>query len=237
MKEKDLYAPIKTLFESLGFQVYGEVNGVDAVATRGEDTIAIELKKDLNLHLIAQGAYRQRLTDHVYIAVPRPSQKVMKGIAYKDKVYLLRRLGIGLIFVATSQEPYHASIILEPNLLDIKACQSQSKRKKIALRNEISGRHMDYNLGGTRGKIMTAYKESAIRVLAAMADGEVHSSKNIRYETGNPKATTILYANHYGWFKRVGQGQYTLSTKGKKAVDEHSHYINLYQGKSESDSI
>lgn len=229
MDEKDLYQPVKNLFESMGFLVRGEVNSVDAVATRDEDIIAIELKKSLNLHLIAQGAYRQRLTDHVYIAVPTPTPKSMRGTAYKDKVYLLRRLGIGLIFVTTEKEPWTAKIILEPNLLDIKASQSRTKRKKLALQKELNGRHMDYNQGGTRGPIMTAYREAAIKILAAMADGRDHFSKDIRLATGNPKATQILYANHYGWFKRVGQGQYTLTAKGRRALKEYSHYIELYE--------
>ena len=99
MDEKDLYQPVKDLFESMDFEVKGEVKDVDVVARRDRMVVAIELKKDLSLHLIAQGAKRQRLTDYVYVAIPTPTPKVRKGTVYKDKLYLLRRLGVGLIHV------------------------------------------------------------------------------------------------------------------------------------------
>lgn len=228
MEEKDLYLPVKTLFTSLGFTVHGEVKTVDVVAIRDDLVVAIELKKDLSLHLIAQGAYRQRLTDHVYIAVPTPTKRSLKGAAYKDKVYLLKRLGIGLIFVTFSKKKNTSTIILEPNLLDIKASQSRNKKRKLALQTEIANRHTDYNLGGSRGKIMTAYKEASIRLIGHMADGATYESRHLRKLTGNPKATKILYNNYYGWFKRVDQGRYALSPLGLKAIKDNEHYLTMY---------
>ncbi len=228
VEEKDLYLPVKNLFTTLGFNVHGEVKSVDVIAMREDLIVAIELKKDLNLHLIAQGAYRQRLTDHVYIAVPTPTQRIQKGAAYKDKVYLLRRLGIGLIFVTFTKKNAKAKILLEPNLLDIKASQSRNKRRKIALQKEIANRHTDYNIGGTRGKIMTAYREAALRLLALMADGKTYESRELRKLSGNPKATKILYNNHYGWFNRIDKGQYALTAIGLKALKEYEPYLIMF---------
>ena len=228
MEEKDLYLPVKKLFTTLGFDVHGEVKTVDVVAMRDDLVVAIELKKDLNLHLIAQGAYRQRLTDHVYIAVPTPTQRVLKGMAYKDKVYLLRRLGVGLIFVTFTKKTAKAKIILEPNLLDIKASQSRSKRKKLALQKEIANRHTDYNIGGTRGKIMTAYREAALRLIVFMADDQTYTPKELRQLSGNPKVTQILYNNYYGWFERTGRGQYVLTALGHKAMTEYKSYLIMF---------
>ena len=227
MEEKDLYLPVKELFESLDFEVYGEVKTVDVVAQRDDLLIAIELKKDLNLHLIAQGAYRQRLTDHVYIVIPTPSSRVQRGSAFKDKVFLLRRLGIGLIYVTLSPKPHTARIILEPNLLDLKASQSRHKRRRVALKKEIAQRHSDYNVGGTRGSIMTAYKEAAIRLLIVFGDGALHTNKELRETTGITKTTAILNKNYYGWFQPIRRGTYTISSKGMDALKKHEAFIQL----------
>lgn len=228
MEEKDLYLPVKKLFEGLDFEVYGEVKTVDVVAQREDLIVAIELKKDLNLHLISQGAYRQRLTNHVYIAVPTPSTRIQRGNPFKDKLYLLRRLGIGLIYVSTSKKPYHAKIILEPNLLDILASQRKNKRRRLALQKEISERHCDYNLGGTRGRIMTAYKEAALRILMVYSDQAIHTTKEIKEITGIKKATVILYKNYYGWYDRLGTGTYIINQSGLKALKDYKSFIDMF---------
>lgn len=227
MEEKDLYLPVKELFVSLDFQVYGEVKTVDVVAQREDLLIAIELKKELNLHLIAQGAYRQRLTDYVYIAVPTPTSRVQRGNPYKDKVFLLRRLGLGLIYVSLSRKTHTAKIILEPNLLDLKASQSRHKRRRVALQKEIAERHSDYNIGGTRGAIMTAYKEAAIRLLVACKDGNVHTTKELRASTGIQKSAAILNKNYYGWFQNITRGTYAITPVGQLALKEYDAFIQL----------
>ena len=47
MEEKDLYSPVKTLFESMDYKVQGEVRTVDVVAQKDDHLVAIELKKRL----------------------------------------------------------------------------------------------------------------------------------------------------------------------------------------------
>lgn len=227
MKEQALYQPIKTLFEHMGYSVYGEVKTIDVVAKQGTTVLAIELKLEFSLTLIAQGTYRQKLTDFVYLSIPKPTTKVMKGHVYKDKINLLKRLGLGLIFVQTSKEPYTAHIILEPSLTNIKIQQTRNKHKRTALLNEIKNRHSNFNIGGTRGKIMTAYKEAMLGILVYFKDGKSHTTKEIRTVTGNKKATRMLYDDHYNWFIKEDKGCYMINQNGKDALKEYKEVIKI----------
>lgn len=225
MEEKDLYLPVKNLFESLDFTVKGEVKDVDVMAKRDHMVVTIELKKEFSLHLIAQGAKRQRLTDYSYVAIPKPTAKVLKGTVYKDKIYILRRLGVGLIHVTFNKKSSSAKIVLDPNLIDIKQSQRNSKRKRTALLNEFRERKHDYNVGGTRGKTVTAYRLVNLRILVALRDGQPHTTKEIVEATHNKKATSIMYKNFYGWFDRVGRGTYTITPLGIEALKQYKDVI------------
>ena len=70
MPETDLYMPVKTLFENMGYSVKAEVLDADVLAVKDGETVAIELKLSLNLDVIVQAALRQKVADKVYIAVP-----------------------------------------------------------------------------------------------------------------------------------------------------------------------
>lgn len=225
MKEQDLYLPVKILFESMDYSVYGEVNSVDVIAKHGPLLVAIELKKEFSLHLIAQGAQRHKLTDFVYIAIPKPTSKVIRGSIFKDKLFLLKRLGIGLILIDTKKSPYTASIYQEPSLIDIKATQTKNKKKRTAVLKEIKERHGDYCIGGTRGKIVTAYREQSLQILHGLRDGLPHTCKEIREFTHNKKATNIMYKNHYHWYKNIEKGVYQISDLGKSALVEYDPII------------
>lgn len=227
MKEQDLYLPIKTLFESMGYEVKGEVKTVDVVAKCDKTIVAIELKKDFTIPLIAQGALRQKLTDFVYVAIPKPSAKVQKSKLFKDKIYILKRLGIGLILVDLESKKQRAKILQEPILTDIKAQQQRNKKKRAALLRELRERHNNFNIGGTRGKTITAYRESILRILSHFDDGNPHTTKEIITSTGDKRATRQLYEDHYGWFTKEGRGTYSISDKGKAALNEYDHVIKL----------
>lgn len=209
----------------MGYTIHAEVNSIDVVARQERTVVAIELKKDFTLQLIAQGAKRHKLTDFVYIAIPKPTTKVIRGSIFQDKLYLLKRLGIGLILIDVKKEPYIAKIHQEPVLTDIKANQSRNKKKRTSMLREIRERHGDYNIGGTRGKTVTAYREKTLRILHHMRDGQPHKSIEIRKLTGNPKATTIMYQNHYKWFSNVDKGVYKINDAGKAALTEYESII------------
>ncbi|MCP4244022.1 MAG: hypothetical protein GY772_26015 [bacterium] len=65
LKETDLYPPLHDYLVAQGYTVRSEVNDCDVTATKDEDLIVIEIKRSLNLTLLAQAARRQRITDSV----------------------------------------------------------------------------------------------------------------------------------------------------------------------------
>jgi len=72
MRETELYPPIKAWLEARGFEVKAEIGQCDVVACRdGEDPVIVELKTGFSLTLFHQGIDRLKLSDTVYIAVPR----------------------------------------------------------------------------------------------------------------------------------------------------------------------
>ncbi len=91
MKETHLFLPVKKLFESMGFEVEAEIEHIDMVVKKEDRYIAIELKKELNVQVIAQVLKRQTLTDEAYIATFKPTKKVMHSKIYKDKLLILKK--------------------------------------------------------------------------------------------------------------------------------------------------
>ena len=99
LRESDLYEPVKRLLEAQGYEVKGEVGAADMVAVRGdEDPVVVELKCGFSLALLHQAVERQRITDAVYVAVPRGQGRAFAAALKKNKA-LCRRLGLGLITV------------------------------------------------------------------------------------------------------------------------------------------
>ena len=71
--ESALYAPIKAFLEAQDYEVKGEVEGCDVVATRGDESpVVVELKQRFNLELVLQGIERQRVSDLVYPGASPP---------------------------------------------------------------------------------------------------------------------------------------------------------------------
>lgn len=209
MREADLYPPVKAFLEAQGYTVKAEVGAADVMACRGEEPpLIVELKTALNLPLILQGVARQGLFDHVYLAVPQPPKWTHR---YRDLTALLRRLGLGLLTVREGH--------VEPHL-DPGPYQPRKNTAKAArLLREFHHRQGDPNIGGTTGiKRMTAYRQDALRLAAALAalpDGT--SPAALAKATGIARAGSILRDNHYGWFDHPAKGRYTLSPAGHAA--------------------
>ena len=75
MKETALYLPVKSLLESLGFDVYAEAINCDVIGRKREELVIVELKKTLNLELLSQGVQRQKFTNKVFLCVPEQEKK------------------------------------------------------------------------------------------------------------------------------------------------------------------
>ncbi|GMA49522.1 hypothetical protein GCM10025857_08790 [Alicyclobacillus contaminans] len=98
-RETDMYPPLEAFFAKLGYTVQAEVKHCDIVAYRADELIVVEMKRTLNLEVVAQAVDRQKFTPSVYIAVPRPKANPARG-EWRRLRTVLRRLELGLLFVA-----------------------------------------------------------------------------------------------------------------------------------------
>ncbi|MBC7961021.1 MAG: hypothetical protein H7X94_14265 [Vallitaleaceae bacterium] len=225
MQETQLYEPVKKLFEDMGFVVQAEVHGMDVLAVKEETMVVIELKTSYNLKLVLQAVERQKMTGQVYVAIPRPTFKLRRSRAFQEKEHLLRRLEIGLILVAMDVKTPYAQIVFDPKPFSIERSQARGKNRKEKALKELAERHGDYNIGGTNGKLVTAYRERALKVVAVLMEYSEMAPKDIKIATQNDKAQSLLYDNHYGWFVRLRKGIYGLTPSGIAAFEEYQHII------------
>jgi hypothetical protein len=220
IQEPTLYPIVKTFLESLGFSVKAEVLNIDIVARKDDLTVVVELKQSLSVGLIYQGIKRTHVSDTVYLAIPRPSKRVLKSNNFKHKKTIVRRLELGLLLVDLDDQS--VEVLLDPKTYHFK----KNKKKKRRLLKEFTSRQTTLNTGGTsKVKIITAYRELALIALDALKDGP-KSTKYLRDLTHKKKVVSILQKNYYGWFKRVERGVYTITSEGEAALKTYQHVIN-----------
>ena len=229
LAEKDLFEPIKQFFESEGFVCDGEVASMDIFMQREGETAAVELKKTLDFKAVTQGALRQKLVDRVYIGIYRPRDINSHG--FKDKIYLLKRLGIGLLVVSPrSMKVELVSDAIESSLENFKRV---NKRRKEAALDEFNRRKTHLNTGGvTRTKLITSYREDSLLVLDALCalKGEAKASE-VSKLSNIENAGNIMYKNYYGWFERKGNGIYAITDSGFDALEEYEEVLRKMNGR------
>ncbi len=213
MKETELYAPVKKLFLSQGFDVKGEVKDIDVIAYHQDLMIGVELKTKVSLKLIYQAIDRQKVLDQVYIAIPKDAIYQSKSL-YRNFTHLLKRLEIGLIIVNGDS----AEVIIEAVPFDRNLSRSRYKKRKTMLDKELRLRKNNKNIGGTNGKKITRYKEQVIDIGNYLISNTKASPKEIKEKTGIEKTASILQKNYDGYFERVERGIYQLTEKGKKDI-------------------
>jgi hypothetical protein len=233
LQEIDLYKPIQTYFVREGYEVYGEVKDCDIVAVKNEELVVIELKLTLSVELLLQAVKRQRITDKVYVAIPK-SKNRLNSKRWTEKCHLIRRLELGLIVVSNPGKRGKAEIIFEPTPFQ----RRKNKLKREAILKEINGRSADYNVGGSnRTKIMTAYKENCIQIASYLENlGPLSPRKLIQLGTGK-NTSSILTKNYYGWFERIKRGTYVITEKGKEELNEYPELVNYYLTSLEDDKL
>src|SRR5690606_16684971 len=214
MKETDLYLPCKNLLESQGYQVKGEVLKTDITAIKDDYIVVVELKLAISLKLIYQAIERQRVADKVYIALPRKVVNAQKSHV-KHFMNLLKRLEIGLIVVYSSK----AEVLLETFGFDVQKSLNANKKNRERLVKEFSLRKNDDNIGGSRGKKITHYREKVIEVAKYLYLNGDKSPKEIKTFTRIDDTTNILRKNYYKWFFNVSRGKYTLTELGIKEIE------------------
>ena len=219
-KETDLYQPVKSYLEKAGYSVKAEVKSCDIVAMKNDEIIIVELKLSFNLELIFQIIDRQKKCDSVYAALPLP-EDLFKNSKWKSVKALLRRLNTGLIFISESR---NVQIVFHPAEFDSKKSRSANMKHRRAIINEFESRSFDGNTGGsTRKKLMTAYRESCVKIAVFLKKHKKAAPKDMK-EIGieTKKAQMILNRNYYGWFEHPENGIYTLSKLGRK---EYTKYL------------
>ena len=222
MYETELYGPVKAFLEAQGYEVKAEVKGCDVVAVRGDEPpVIVELKTNFSLPLVLQGIDRQRLTDNVYLAVPPFS---VRGARRKEALALCRRLGLGLLAVRPAPACF-VEALLDP-------AEYKPRKRKPALGRllrEFQQRVGDPSTGGsTRRKIMTAYRQDALRCAGFLDENGPTRAARVARATGVAKAGRIFLKDYYGWFERVAEAQrgvYALTPKGEEAVVKHTESI------------
>ncbi|MGE5631335.1 MAG: DUF2161 family putative PD-(D/E)XK-type phosphodiesterase [Caulobacteraceae bacterium] len=236
--EEDLYKPVLELLNEQGYTVRGEVGHCDVAAVKGEELVVIEMKKSLNLEVILQAALRQRMTDNVYVAVPKPGKDLFSK-RWKNVCYLLKRLGLGLMLVSIKEGWSFAEVVFDPAPFDVKNSKSRSAKKKSSLLKEFDGRHGDFNKGGsTRKKIVTAYMEMAIHIACCLEKyGPMNAMKLKELGTDEKKTYAIVHNNHYGWFDKVSKGVYDINEDGKQAIREYPKLVEYYTSLIENKEI
>ncbi|HME71037.1 MAG TPA: DUF2161 family putative PD-(D/E)XK-type phosphodiesterase [Myxococcota bacterium] len=210
-RETDLYGPVRAFLERQGYTVRGEVLGCDVAGRRGEDLVMVELKRALTTDLLVQATRRQRTTNSVYVAVPRP-RGAGRGSRWHGLLHLLRRLELGLLVVSFSGRRARVQAVLHPLPFD----RRRSARGQRAILEEMAGRSGDHNQGGSvRRPLVTAYRENAIHVACCLERNGPLAPRALRALGTGQKTLSILRSNVYGWFERVGYGLYALSAQGR----------------------
>ncbi|MDR1534993.1 MAG: DUF2161 family putative PD-(D/E)XK-type phosphodiesterase [Planctomycetota bacterium] len=215
MRESELYQPIKAWLEAGGYTVHAEVRGADIAARRGNELVLVEMKRSLNLELLLQIVRGQEAAESVYAAVPAPAAA---GKRWRELTRLLKRLEAGLILVRLDSALPGVEVAFHP----IRGGRRRNKAETGALLAEMSGRSLNLNLGGSnRRKIVTAYRERALKVAVELERLGPASPKALRAAGTADRTGAILRDNHYGWFERLARGQYGLSRAGERGLAEY----------------
>lgn len=230
--ETELYEPLKHFFEEQGYIIKGEVRHCDLVGVKEErsEPLIVEMKKTFNLSLLLQGMERLKMSSNVYLAVERSRAK--RGAVnqrWGELSALCRRLGLGLITITfyKTKRPF-VEILTNPT--DPAKPLAKNKRRQSRLVDEFRERSGDYNVGGSnRAKLVTAYREKALRVALPLRDAEACgiSPASLRNATGLGNVPSILQHNYYGWFERVSRGRYILSPLGIAALEQYQNVLEV----------
>jgi hypothetical protein len=224
--ESDLYQPVCDFLTRNGYKVHAEVKDCDIAAVRDDELIVVELKRGFNASLLLQAVKRQKASDAVYVAIPKPSRM---GRAWADICHLLKRLELGLILVTLRKKGSDVDIVFHPSIFDLEKNKKKGVKKRQTILREIDGRHGNYNLGGSsQKKIMTAYKENAIFIASCLEKFGPMAPRDLRSLGTGSKTQSILTKNFYDWYEKTGRGLYGISQKGIRALKEFPKLVKHY---------
>jgi len=222
LSETDLYKPIRDYLVAQGYTVRAEVNHCDVTAVKGDELVVIEMKKAFGTALLIQAAQRQRITDSVYVALPkqRPSR------TWRGAQHLLKRLELGLMLISRDGRKSSVEVAFHP----VPFRRQKRARARRAVLREIERRSGDFNQGGSsRRKLVTAYRENAMHIAACLDVHGALTPGQLRAMGTGPKTLSVLYRNVYGWFDRIGRGIYDLGPQGRTELGEYRALAAKYR--------
>jgi hypothetical protein len=226
--ETDLYQPLHDYLVNLGYLVQAEVNHCDIVATKAAEVVIIEMKSSFNATLLIQATQRQRLSDSVYLAIPRPKTGRFSR-HWKDLCHLVRRLELGLLLVDLRAVPAKVEVILHPEPFNREKSRRSGKPKTVRLLTEIRERHGNYNTGGSsKQKIMTAYKENSLQIACYLKRYGPLAPRQLQALGTGDKTGSILQKNYYHWFERVTKGVYQITPSGVEFLRSYPELVAFY---------
>ena len=214
--ERDLAAPVIGFLEAQGYGVKSEIRDCDLVAVRGDEPpVVVELKLRFSLELLLQGVDRTRLGANVYLAFP-DGPRTTWSRQRKLVMRACRMLGLGILLLRRRADGTFAVVpALDPGPYQPRP----GKRRQGRLLKEFSERVGDPNEAGVGGvKLMTAYRQDALRLAHALAAVAPRSPAELRVATNVAGAAKVLQGNVYGWFDRESRGRYRLSPAGREAL-------------------
>nr|WP_232243056.1 DUF2161 family putative PD-(D/E)XK-type phosphodiesterase [Paenibacillus sp. GSMTC-2017] len=223
-----MYSPIKRYYEERGYIVKSEVMHCDMVALHPNhtDTVIIEMKKTFTLALLLQGIVRLRLNSNVVLAVERNRKKSgAHNQRFGDLTELCRMLGLGLMTVTfyKTKAPF-IEWLCEPGDPPQRGIRH---RKRERLLTEFKERSGDYNVGGSTGrKLVTAYREKALRCAYALQKKGPSAPREVALLTGYSKSGNMLRNNEYGWFHKIERGKYALLPQGAEALIQYKEVLS-----------
>lgn len=220
-RETELYTPVRDYLLTQGYAVRCEVHGCDIMASREDELIVIELKRAFSTALLVQATQRQRAADSVYVALPEP-RSWKRSAHWRHVQHLLRRLELGLIWVAFGREEPRVEVVFHPLPFE----REQQEHRRRAILREMAGRSGEYNQGGSyRRQIMTAYRENALLIACCLERHGQLSPRELRALGTGDKTQSILAHNYYEWFERVARGVYVLKPAGREALIAHPELV------------
>lgn len=225
MKETDMYPPIKKFLAKDGYTVHSEVDGIDILAKKGEEMIAVEMKTAFNLKLVYQLIERRKIVDKVYAYIP-----LGKGgrwpKEYKRMCGLLKRLECGLITLDVRGRKKTVVLEFDPKPF---INRKNYAKKKSALK-EFNGRSLDLNRAGSRSELLyTAYREKAIRLALFLYENGPSKPKDLSDALEIENAARILQSNYHFWFDRVERGVYRITPEFEKFLMTNRKKIGKYK--------
>lgn len=230
LRETDLGGPVRDYLLAQGYTVRSEVEHCDITATLGEELVVIELKRGFTTDLLIQATQRQRAADSVYVALPRPRGREGRSARWRGAQHLLHRLELGLILVSFGEGEPVVEVAFHPLPFEGK----RDARRRRAILREIAGRSGDHNEGGSsRRKLLTAYRELALRIAYHLAERGPLSPQALRELGTGDKTQGILARNVYGWFARLERGLYGLKPDGRTALEDYPDLVARFRAAEE----